>query len=116
MTYFITEAQRKPTHATCFSEFQKGRPKGLGRKRFWKEDSLLLHMDLFDRLNLYSVFSTTLPDFDYYGETTVAVDQYETLKATALAQGGEIVELFFEFDVWATECFKVESCFTIQGI
>ena len=88
----------------------------MGRKRFWKEDSLLLHMDLFNRLNLPSVFITALPDFDYYGETTVTVDQYEALKATALAQGGEIAELFSEFDVWAAECFKVESCFTIQGI
>ena len=116
MTYFITEAQRKITYATCFFEFQKGKPKSWGRKRFWKEDSLLLHIDLFDQLDLNSVFSTALPNFDYYGETTVAVDQYETLKATVLAQGGEIAEFFAELDIWVTECFKTENCFTIQGI
>lgn len=102
--------------ATCFFEFQKGKPKGLGRNRFWKEDSILLHMDLFDQLNLFSVFNAALPDFDYYGETTVTADQYEVLKATGFAQGDEIAKLFLELDIWVTECFKTESCFTIQGI
>ena len=116
MTYFITEAQRKPTHSTCFFEFQKGTPKKQGGDRFWKEDSLLLHMDVFDQLNLYAVFNTILPDFDYYGETTVTIDQYKSLKAAAFAQGGEIAMVFSELDIWATTCFKTESCFTIQGI
>ena len=73
-------------------------------------------MDLFDQLNLFSVFNAALPNFDYYGETTVTADQYKVLKATALAQDGEIAKLFLELDVWVTECFKTERCFTIQGI
>lgn len=73
-------------------------------------------MDIFDQLNLYAVFNAALPDFDYYGETTVTADQYEVLKTTALAQSAEIAKVFFELDIWAAECFKTESCFTIQGI
>jgi hypothetical protein len=116
MAYFITEAQRKQIHATCFFEFQKGKPNIWGRKRFWKEDSLLLHMDIFDQLDLYAIFHAALPDFDYYGETTVTADHYEVLKAIALAQDGEISNVFEELDAWVSECFKTETCFTILGI
>ena len=88
----------------------------MGKHRFWKEDSLLLHMDIFDQLNLYSVFIAALPDFNYYGETYVTPAQYELLKSSAFTQGGEIAVLFAELDIWVSECFKTESCFIIQGI
>ena len=66
------------THGTCYFEFQKG----TFRNEFWKDDSLLLHMNIFDRLDLSSVFTATIPDFDYYGVTHVAPEQYAALKAT----------------------------------
>ena len=117
ITYFITEAERKrTTRSTCFFEFQKGKHKRWGRNRFWKEDSLLLYMDIFDQLDLHTVFLSVLPDFDYCGETLVTRDQYEILKNTASLQSSEIAALFAELDVWVTECFKTESCFTILGI
>ena len=78
MIYFITEEQRRMTHGTCYFEFQKG----TFRNEFWKDDSLLLHMNIFDRLDLSSVFTATIPDFDYYGVTHVAPEQYAALKAT----------------------------------
>ena len=112
MTYFITEAQRKPTHTTCFFEFQKG----MFRKQHWEEDSLFLHMDTFDRLNLYPIFCAAIPHFDYCGPNSVTHDQYKLLKDTVLSHGDEIAALFTEFDIWVTECFKTETCFSILGI
>jgi hypothetical protein len=73
-------------------------------------------MDIFDQLDLYAIFHAALPDFDYYGETTVTADHYEVLKAIALAQDGEISNVFEELDAWVSECFKTETCFTILGI
>jgi hypothetical protein len=113
MTYFITEEQRR---GSCFFEFQKGKPKRWGRNKFWKEDSLLLHMDIFDELNLHPIFLTVLPEFEYTGETLVTQDQYEILKKLGCVQGGETSKLFSELDVWASKCFQTENCFTILGI
>ena len=110
MRFFVKDNERKNTN---YHEFYKGRWDGV---TFWKEDSLLLHMDIFDQLNLYSVFIAALPDFNYYGETYVTPAQYELLKSSAFTQGGEIAVLFAELDIWVSECFKTESCFIIQGI
>ena len=112
MHYLITAEQRKASHSTQYFEFQKGR----FRNKFWLIDSVYLHADIFDRLRMYDLFSQSIPDFDSYMDTEVSPTQYQVLKSNAIAHGGEIAAIFSELDIWATECFQHESCFTILGI
>ena len=112
MKYLITAKQRKASQSTLYFEFQKGHFKG----KFWKEDSVYLHADAFDRLDLYDLLSATIPEFCYYSTTQISPDQYETLKSTALNLSGEIAALVEELDVWVAECYRTENCFTILGI
>jgi len=112
MIYLMNSKQRKETRATLFFEFQKGSFRG----KHWLDDSVYLYADIFDRLDMYPLFSTVLTDFQYYYVTEVSSAQYTDLKNRAMACGGEIAAIFAELDVWATECFKTETCFTICGI
>jgi hypothetical protein len=111
MTYFLTAPQRKETQSTLYFEFQKGR----FRHKFWKDDSIYLHADIFDRLGLDAIFSELIPNFHYFADTWVSAEQYHAVRAVALAHGGELAAVFAELDVWVTECFRTEDCFTILG-
>ena len=62
MNYFLNEEERKASGSTCYFEFQKGKH----RNKFWLEDSICIHADLFDELLLFRLFSESLGDFDYY--------------------------------------------------
>ncbi len=110
--YLYNASQRKARGGTCYFEFQRGRFRG----KHWLERSVFLHMDQFDRLQLYELFSKVLPHFDYFGLTEVGPAQYEKLKALAMTRGGEIAELFRELDHWVQDCFLTENVFTICGI
>ena len=112
MKYFITANQRKASQSTLYFEFQKGR----FNRAFWKEDSVYLHADTFDRLGLCELLTATVPDFCYYSTTQISPAQYEALKSTALKLGGEIAALIEELDMWVAECYRTENCFTILGI
>jgi hypothetical protein len=112
MTYLMDAKQRKATRATLFFEFQKGVFHG----KHWVNDSVYLYADIFDRLDMYHLFVASLPHFEYYYVTEVSPAQYAHLKNKAMACGGEIAAIFHELDIWVTECFKTESCFTILGI
>ena len=67
MRFFITERQRKQRGGTCYFEFQRGQKASDCKLVFWREDSLLLHMDIVDEIALYKI----VPDFQYYGETII---------------------------------------------
>ena len=110
--YLYNAAQRKEQGGTCYFEFQRGRY----REKHWMKRSVYLHADLFDGLQLYDIFAAALPHFNYYGPTEVTPDQYEALKALALARGGEIAALMEELDHWVRDCFQTENVFTICGI
>ena len=112
MKFFITEAQRKTKHSTCYFEFLKG----TFQNRCWNEDSIYLHADVFDALRLYPTFAESLPHFAYYGVTQVTPSQYQKLKSLALEQGGETAAVMQELDLWVENCFLTETCFTICGI
>ena len=112
MTYFVTEEQRKASQSTCYFEFQKGKHEN----QFWKEDSLCIHMDVFDKLNLFDLFSAVIPAFAYYGITQVTASDYEAIKARASKCGEEISAAVMELDCWARDCFAHENCFTVLGI
>lgn len=110
--FLYTAALRKALGGTCYFEFQRGRHRG----KHWLERSVYLHMDQFEYLKLYEIFSQALPHFDYFGLTEVTPAQYDRLKALALACGGDTAALFQELDHWVQNCYLTENVFTICGI
>ena len=109
MNYFITPSKKE---GTCYFEFQKGP----FQNRFWQEDSLLLPADDFDQLNLKSIFKLFLPDFSYYGITTVSKSQWKQIAAYADHLDSSIRTLFLELLPWVEECFEEYEVFSILGI
>ena len=112
MKYFITEAERKELHSTCLFEFQKG----IYHDRYWCEDSICLHAEIFDELKLFELFHKVLPHFDYYGRTEVSPENWEVLLSLSHNYGGEIEVVISEIVPWIENCFQVEKAFTICGI
>ena len=106
MQYCFMNSQR---HGTCYFEFQQGTFQGI----YWKDTSIYLHADDFDRLHLYKIFT---PDFRYYGETVITKTQWHQIFLCAQKIGGETKKVIDEIDLWAQECFNTETEFTILGI
>ena len=73
MKYFIDEEQRKASGKTCYFEFQKGK----FRNKCWLKDSLCIHANTFDLLNLDELFSNSIVKFNYYGLTVINKEQWE---------------------------------------
>jgi len=108
---FITEHQRKKRGGTCYFEFQKGRT---GKYEYvcWKEDSLLLHMDIVDRVELYKV----IPNFDYYGVTFIDKEKWTIIRSNFENGSEELKEIIGELRPWVEGNFKEYSYFVIHGI
>lgn len=96
--YCITEKERKGS--TAYIEFQKGHYDG----QCWKEDSLLVHCDVFEETGCAALFKKMIPGFDYYGITWVSEEVWEKVKA---ASCNAVVD---EIDAWA------EGGFTVLGL
>ena len=111
MKYFLDEVQRKAAGGTCYFEFQKGK----FRNKFWLKDSLCLHADIFDSLNLYDLFSNSIEDFCYYAPTEVCKEQWEVLIAKS-KENERWMDVIEELTPWIEECFTNHKCFTICGI
>lgn len=111
MKYFITEAERKATHSSCYFEFQKGRY----QEKCWREDSVSLSDDLWDELHLSDLFGEVLPDFNYCGVTAVSREEWDKIliRAEEVPQWREII---FEFSPWAEKCFETYDVFSILGL
>ena len=111
MKYFLDEMQRKASGSTCYFEFQKGK----FRNKFWLKDSLCLHSDTFNSLNLYELFSNSIENFCYYSPTEVNKEQWEVLvaKSKGNEHWNDVIE---ELAPWAEECFIKHTCFSICGI
>jgi len=113
--YFVTNEERKKsldTCKTCYFEFQKGDTSD----KCWKDDSLLLHMDLVDELEIPKYFRAVIPEFDYYGVTHVGREQWKQVFTDAYETGGQVKELFAELKPWVEECFEEYERFVIWGI
>ena len=111
MKYFIDESTRKQRGGSCYFEFQKGES-----DEVWRDDSILLHVDIFDDMKLYSLFKEGLGSFNYYGITEISAEQWNTLYELALSKGGKTAELFSELHEWAEECFKDNDVMVVSGI
>ena len=112
MKYFLTEAERKQGHGTCFFEFQRGE----NHSGCWLNDSLCLHADIFDEMKLYELFSKAIPHFSYYGVTLVSQKDWQILLQLSREYGGIKEEVICELVPWVEDCFKTEEAFTICGI
>ncbi len=112
MTYFISEKQRKESGSTCFFEFQKGEYED----ECWKEDSLSISDEEFDRLKLGKLITEINADFDYYGNTEISYEQWELLKNRLIEKNGEYKKLLSKLQPWAEENFKQNKIFTIIGL
>lgn len=109
MKYFITAAKRQ---GSLYFEFQKGH----FVDKFWLDDSLYLHVDTFDELEMYDLFSRAIPHFQYYARTKVTLEDWQTLLTLAHECGGSRDEVIIELASWAEDCFKSGDMFTICGI
>lgn len=107
MEYCCLNHQR---HGTCYFEFQRGK----FCNSHWSDDSLYLHAELFDMLDLR--FNEVLENFNYYGPTEVSPGEWEQLKSLANDKDDRTRRIIGELDLWVAECFAHENCFTILGI
>ena len=110
MKYFCYVSDRV---GTCYHEFYKGKWDG---KTFWKSDSILLHDDTLEELQLYKAFTTVLPDYDPYGETQVNQSQWEAILDYASQLDTEAKPALTEAAAWVKNVFENEGVFTILGI
>lgn len=106
LNYCCTNRQRR---GSCYFEFQRGRFQGI----YWKETSIYVDADDFDRLLLYRIFP---PEFQYYGETFITASQWHQICLAAREIGGEVQAITAEIDPWARDCFRAEPVFTILGV
>ena len=111
MEYLVTESQRKASRSTCYIEFQKGQYHGC-----WQEDSVSLHDDLWTQNHLSVLFGRVLPDFDFYGITTVNAAQWEELHRLAQEGSPGQKAILDELSPWAEDCFREQEVFTIIGM
>jgi hypothetical protein len=110
---FTNYEQRKQSGSTCYFEFQKGGRSGLfGRTVFWQVDSLYLHMDIVDSINLAEV----IPGFNYYGITIIDKAFWATILNNTENASGVLKEIMNDLCPWAEENFRENKVFVIHGI
>lgn len=112
MQYFITETQRKQIGRTDYVEFQKGQKHKKYKPVFWQEDSLLLHVDIFDELELYKI----IPDFQSFGTTIIDKAKWNSIQQNAKKESGNIQELIAELAPWVEDNFKKFDYFVIDDV
>lgn len=112
MEYFISESQRKQIGGTCYFEFQRGQKNKRYKSVFWREDSLLLHMDIADKIELYNF----IPDFNYYGITIIDKEKWNIIQDNAKKESKMATNVINELYAWAEENFKELDYFVILGI
>lgn len=115
MKYFITETERRNSGETCYHEFYKGDWNN-EKCIYWNEDSLSIHEDNMDTLQLYTLISKVVPYYNYYGETRIDENQWKEIYLLAKKQSGELFCAIREVSPWVEENFKEYSVFTILGL
>lgn len=112
MKFFITESQRKQIGDTCYFEFQKGQKIKEYKFVCRREDSLLLHMDIVDKMKLYSI----IPNFNYYDITIIDKNIWNVILCKAKNENGIVMEVINELSTWVEDNFKESDHFVILGI
>lgn len=112
MKYFVTEKQRKQTGSTCYFEFQKGQKRKKYKWHFWKEDSLLLHMEIVDETEIYKIF----PEFNYCGITIIDKSVWNVVLKNTENESETIKNIINELAEWVESNFKEFDYFVILGV
>ncbi len=112
MDFFITERQRKQIGGTCYFEFQRGQNTRKYQPAFWKEDSLFLHMDIADEIELYRM----IPDFNYYGMTIIDKEKWNVIQHNVVKKSVIVAKVINELSTWAEDNFKEFDYFVIMGV
>ena len=117
MKYIVDKKHVDEDGSTRFYEFRKGTVDYENDENpHWKEDSLYIEDETVWELQLDSLFSEMLEDYDYTGETSVTLPQWEKIAARAESAGGKWQEVVEELAPWVSETFTVFECFTIIGM
>ena len=112
MEFFITEAQRKQIGGSGYFEFQRGQKEMREPSGYWKEDSLLLHMDIADEIALYQI----IPGFQYYGITYVDREKWDIICQNAETVSGKAEKVIHALRDWTADNFREYQYFVILGI
>lgn len=112
MKYFINGNERENSKSTCYIEFQRGSYDG----QVWKETSICIDEEIFYDLKLRRLFSSVLPQFDYFGVTTVSAEAMGRVRAAAVSYLPETVECIEELCAWINEGGDSDAVFTIIGM
>lgn len=110
MKYCCTNNERQ---GSCYFELQKGRQL---KWIFWKDDSLYLHADIVDELQVGQLLQQAIPHFAYYGPTIVTWENWQEVKRISAERDSKTQDVMNEIDEWVKECFFLEDCFSIFGI
>lgn len=110
MKYFCTVSDRV---GSCYHEFYIGK---WDNKTFWKSDSMLLHDDILNELEIYRAFAAVIPGYDRYGETQVNQSQWEAILDYASQLNTQAKIALSEISVWVDQALDNEGMFTILGI
>ncbi|MBQ5815859.1 MAG: hypothetical protein IIW33_00195 [Oscillospiraceae bacterium] len=105
-------ASIKKLKGTCYHEFYKGK---WDEKTHWKEDSIYLHDDYMHR-DFVKLLVKNVPNYEYFGPTTVTKVQWDNIKAKATKKGGKAEALVSEVESWISDTFSKHDEFTILGI
>ena len=111
MKYFLNATERKSQGGTCYFEFQKGKFKN----KFWLKNSVYIHDDVLDSLELGLLFSNSIDNFDYFGLTKVNAKEWDTIVKNS-AENEQWNIIIEELRPWVEECFTEYEFFTICGI
>ncbi|MDE5834489.1 MAG: hypothetical protein K2H26_03100, partial [Ruminococcus sp.] len=76
----------------------------------WKDNSMLLNADLFDKSVLYKI----IPDFKYYADTVVNKENWNIIKNSEKSQLAQFI--IEELSEWVEENFKKYDYFVIIGL
>ena len=111
MKYFVNYEEWKALGGTNYFEFQEGRFKN----KFWLENSICIHMDVFDQLLLDDLFYFSLGAFDYFGETDINKEQWQ--KIVEKSKENELWQIAVEEMIpWVEKCFIRHKYFSIVGV
>ena len=101
-------------HGGCYIEFQVG--DFSSHNSFWLSDSLFLSEDTFNKFEIGKLFLQVIPEFNYYGPTTVSKAQWKKITNSGCNLSHECQSILHEIDTWAKQCFQTEDCFSVLGI
>ena len=112
MKYFVSEAERKASHSSCYFEFQQG----LHHDQCWLPDSISIHESLWNEFDLSSLFGRVIQDFDYFGITVVSKAQWNEIIQISQDPHPAWYEIIAEAAPWVEECFLNHEVFSIMGM